>query len=109
MFPVDSEHAQQNMSNPIFMSYLYKHSPWIEGVFTYKLALTGGTLDVNHSFGEGEDEVFSKNDLEKLSTELRKVPAPTESAFLVWNFDNLMRLVTAALSEPYLTLTRANL
>lgn len=108
-FLVDSEHAQQNMSNPSFMGHLYKHSPWIKGIFTYELDLTGGTLDEEHSFGEGQDELFSKADLEKFMQELRTVPRPNDDEYLVWNYDHLFRLVTTALSKPNLTLTRANL
>jgi hypothetical protein len=110
MFPVDHEHAQQNMSIPAFISYLYKHSPWIEWIFTYEIPLTGSTLDEDHSFGEGEDEVFSRGDLEKFHEELRNVPRPSdEDTLLAWNYDHLMRLITVALSKPHLVLTRANL
>lgn len=107
-FPVDHEHARQNISNPHFGSYLYKYSRWIEELFTYVIPLTGGSLDEDRSRGEGEDEVFGRGELERLLRELQSVPRPSDDdAFLAWNYDHLTRLVTAALSRPHLTLTRA--
>ena len=107
-WPVDHEHAQQNIGNSRFGSYLYKHSTWISDLFTYVIPLTGGMLDEDHSFGEGVDEVFGREELERFLKELQSVPRPSdEETFLAWNYDHLMRLVTAALSRPHLTLTRA--
>ena len=107
-WPVDHEHAQQNIGNSNFGSYLYKHSPWISDLFTYIIPLTGGLLDEAHSRGEGEDEVFGRDELERFLKELQSVPRPSDDEpFLAWNYDHLMRLVTAALSRPHLTLTRA--
>lgn len=106
-FPVDHEHAQHNIGNAYFGSYLYKHSPWIEQLFTYLIPLTGGTLDEDHSWGEGEDEMFGRAELERFFEELKSVPRPSaDDAFLVWNYDHLMLLVATALSKPNLTLTR---
>jgi len=107
-WPVDHEHAQQNIGNPNFGSYLYKHSTWISDLFTYLIPLTGVTLDEDHSHGEGEDEVFGREELERFLKELQSVPRPSDDEpFLAWNYDHLMRLVTAALSSPHLTLTRS--
>ncbi len=108
-FPVDHEHAHQNMNKPArFLNYLYNHSSWIAGVFTFEIPLTGGSLDEDHSCGEGEDELFSRGDLEKFLEELQAVPRPSnDDIFLAWNYDHLLRLVTAALSGPHLTLSMA--
>jgi hypothetical protein len=106
-WPVDFEHAQQNIGNAHFGSYLYKYSSWIQDLFTFIVPLTGGSLDENHSRGEGEDEVFGRPELERLQKELQSVPRPSDDSFLAWNYDHLMLLVTAALSKPNLTLTRA--
>ena len=103
--PVDPEHAHQNMTNGTFMYYLYEHSSWIEGVFTYAIPITGGSLDEEHSVGEGQDEIFSREELERFLAELWNVPRPAdEEAFLCWNDDHLLRLVSAALSRTHLTL-----
>jgi hypothetical protein len=105
--PVDHQHAQQNISNHHFCAYLYKHSAWIEDLFTFVVPLTGGSLE-EHSLGEGEDEVFGREELGMFLKELQMIPRPSDDdEFLSWNYDHLMRLVTAALSRPHLTLARA--
>ena len=106
--PVDPEHAHQDMTNAAFLNYLYEHSSWITQLFTYELPLNGPSLDEGHSWGEGQDESFSKDDLQQFLAELRKVPRPQDDdVFLAWNYDQLMRLVTLAMSNPHLTLTCA--
>ena len=72
------------------------------------IPLTGGLLDEDHSHGEGEDEVFGREELERFLKEIQRVPRPSDDdAFLAWNYDHLMLIVKAALSRPHLTLTRA--
>ena len=105
---MDFEHAQQSIGNPHFGNYLYQHSRWIQDLFTFIIPLTGGYLDEDHSQGEGVDELFGPGELEMLLTKLRSVPRPSDdNAFLAWNYDHLMLLVTAAVSGPQLTLARA--
>jgi hypothetical protein len=105
---VDHEHAQQNISNPHFASYLYEHSPWIEELFTFMIPLTGGSLEEEFSRGEGKDEVFGRGELERLLKELQAVPRPgDDQVFLAWNYDHLLLLIKAARSRPHLTLARA--
>jgi hypothetical protein len=106
--PVDQEHAHQNLGNPHLGSYLYQHSRWIEDLFCFMVDLTGGLVDEDRSQGEGQDEIFGRAELEQFLKELKNVPRPSnDNAFLTWNYDHLVLLVTAALSNPYLTLTRA--
>jgi hypothetical protein len=105
---VDHEHAQQSLGNPRFGDYLYQHSAWISDLFTFIVPLTGGSLDEEHSRGEGEDELFGREELERFLKELEAVPRPSDdNPFLTWNYDHLTLLVRAALSRPHLTLARA--
>jgi len=107
-WPVDHEHAQHSLGDPRFGDYLYQHSAWISDLFTFIVPLTGGSLDEEHSRGEGEDELFGREELERFLKELQAVPRPSnDKAFLAWNYDHLTLLVTAALSQPHLTLARA--
>lgn len=101
---VDPFHAKQDMSNPHFLDYLYAHSRWIEQVFTHLIPPSGGLLDETVSLGDGQDQLFTKQDLETFVKELGKIPPPKDNDFLEWNYDNLSRLVTAALNKPNLTL-----
>jgi hypothetical protein len=106
---VDSFHAKQDMSNPHFLNYLYEHSRWVEEIFTHSIRPSGGLLEESASLGEGQDQLFSQQDLERFAEELRRVPPPKDNDFLEWNYDNLSHLVAMALSKPNLTLTLSHL
>jgi hypothetical protein len=92
----------QDMSDPRLMAHLYAYSDWIEGVFTYRIGITGGTFE----FSPGESsQLLSRPEVQRLSAELELVPsaAAGEDA-LEREIENLRALVREALRDPDLRL-----
>lgn len=95
--------SNQDMTNSRLVGYLYERSKWIEEVFTFSRSPSGEYLEVPIG---ASSEFFSKEELQRFSTELSSTPAPDEPK-LKQEFENLRQLVNLALSDPDLTLIMA--
>ena len=91
---------EQNMGRSPLIPYLYKRSERIEDLFTNG-DVQGGELEI--AIGDSHPQLFTKNDLQKLSAELERVSAP-ENPELRKEFDNLRAILKLALGDPDLTL-----
>lgn len=91
---------EQDMTNTPLITYLYEKSEWIKDVFTFARPVRGGRLEL--AIGESS-ELFTKEDIQKFSAELNKVPPP-EDRQLRKEYDNLRAMLNTALEDPNLTL-----
>lgn len=91
---------EQEMTNTPLITYLYEKSGWIKDVFTFSRSVQGGRLEL--TMGESS-ELFTKEDIQKFSAELNKVPPP-EDRQLRKEYDDLRAMVNIALEDPNLTL-----
>lgn len=96
---------EQNMGRASIVPYLYKHSEWIEELFTRVREVRGGALEP--SIGDSS-ELFRKEDVNEFKRALDEVPRPDEPA-LIRDFDNLHALVQLASDDPDLTLALSQL
>jgi hypothetical protein len=91
---------QQDMTNTPLITYLYEKSEWIKDLFTFVRPVKGGRLEL--AIGESS-EFFTKEDVQRLSVELSKVPPP-EDYQLRKEYNNLRAMLNVALEDPNLTL-----
>jgi len=118
--PTDTQNDHQDMSRSPFMPYLYKHSDWIERMFTFEISLTGKELreteyepdDPRYFSVDVEDEededfiagqLWGREELLQFHKELKKVPFPVDNNYLAKEYTKLVSLVNRAVKDQTLT------
>ena len=86
----------QNMSKSPLVNYAYKHSHWIQGLFTFVEAAGGGALE--YPIGESS-ELLTQAQANRLYSELSNIPEPQSDQLLSAEYDNFLELVKTALAE----------
>jgi hypothetical protein len=92
--------SEFDMSQSPLVRYLYKHSEWIEDIFTFAEEVRGGELEI--PLGESS-ELFTKQEIQEFNAHLERVPPP-DDANLKEEYTRLRALVKLAMEDPDLTL-----
>jgi hypothetical protein len=97
---------KQDLTKSPLVGYLSEKSEWLADFITFGHPVRGGLFELELdedfiiSLGEPEgDELFTKEDIQELSTELSKISPPAKTE-LKEEFDNFQRLLKLALGNP---------
>ena len=97
----NGKRAEQNMSEPPLMSYLYSQSEWIERYFTFAKEPSGAMPEIR--MGEWS-RFFSIDETRTFEDELLKIRRPIENGSLKGELDELRKLVHMAVLHPTLAI-----
>jgi hypothetical protein len=90
----------QDMTHTPLIGYLYDHSKWVEGIFTFVAGITGGTF--SPSPGESSQRL-SAEEVIHFWHELASMPPPSTPG-MRFEFENVRRMVSLAKDNADLAL-----